>query len=150
MVPFLSWCRYTAVVLMEDGDREHECCSCNRNVEEAEVARWKRKIEQQEWKDETDRTVDKFFWTGQLILVLFIRLASRICPAFGIPKQNSGEHQSTSKTEHLVTRLLVYKQGLEVEEALMDTFRTPCCLTLQAFLCFSIEAAVFNITYLFR
>lgn len=57
-----------------------------------------------------------------------------------------GEHQHTSEKEHLVTRVLVYKQGVEVKEALMDTFRTPCCLNLQTFLCFSIEAAVFNIT----
>lgn len=57
-----------------------------------------------------------------------------------------GEHQRTSQMEHLVTRVLVYKQGLEVEEALMDTFRNPYCLKLQTFLCFSIEAAVFNIT----
>lgn len=58
-----------------------------------------------------------------------------------------GEHQCTSQMEHLVTHVLVYQQGLEVEEALMETFRTPCCLNLQTFLCFSIEAAVFNITH---
>lgn len=177
----------------------------------------------------TDRTVDRFFWTGQLIFVLFIRLASKMCPVFFTPKQNTesqsdecissehkncisliliigfhhpllifpqifkqtgkwkpsfcnipfviysyfsfasmcdsdeqrqtaiiifrirlglfcGEHRRTSQMEHLVTCVLVYKQGLEVEEALMEAFRTPCCLNLQTFLCFSIEAAVFNIT----
>lgn len=42
--------------------------------------------------------------------------------------------------------VLVYKQGPKVEEAIIDTSMGPSCLNLQIFLCFSIEAAVFNIT----